>query len=84
MLFNTDKCTVVHFGYENTTNGYSLNIQSGKEEKDLGIIIHQTLKSSHQCVSAANSTNRTLGMINRTFVNKHQSINQNRIRVIVI
>jgi len=77
MLFNTDKCKVMHFGYKNTTAGYSLgdvNIQSGKEEKDLAIIINQTLKSSQQCVAAANSANRTLGMINRTFVNKHSHI----------
>jgi len=47
-----------------------VNIKSGKEEKDLGIIIHQTLKSSQQCVAAANSANKTFGMINRTFVNK--------------
>ena len=51
-----------------------VNIQSVKEEKDLGIIIHQTLKSSQQCVAAASSANRTLGMINRTFVNKHSNI----------
>ena len=47
MIFNTDKCKVVHFGYNNTAADYSLgdvNIQSVKEEKDLGIIIHQTLK----------------------------------------
>jgi len=77
MLFNTDKCKVVHFGYKNTTAGYSLgnvNIQSVKEVKDLRIIIHQTLKSSQQCVAAANSVNRTLGMINKTFVNKHSNI----------
>ena len=77
MIFNTDKCKVVHFGYNNTAADYSLgdvNIQSVKEEKDLGIIIHQTLKSSQQCVAAANSANRTLGMINRTFVNKHSNI----------
>ena len=77
MLFNTDKCKVMHFGYKNTTAGYSLgdvNIQSGKEEKDLAIIINQTLKSSQQCVAAANSANRTLGMINRAFVNKHSHI----------
>ena len=56
---------------------YSLgdvNIQSVKEEKDVGIIIHQTLKSSQQCVAAANSAIRTLGMINRTFVNKHSVV----------
>ena len=71
MLFNTDKCKFVHFGYKNSTAGYSLgdvNIQTGKEETDLGIIIHQKLKSSQQCVAAANSANRTLGMTNRTFV----------------
>jgi len=47
MLFNTDKCKVVHFGYKNTTADYligDVNIKSGKEEKDFGIIIHQTLK----------------------------------------
>ena len=57
MIFNTDKCKVVHFGYNNTAVDYSLsdlNIQSVKE--------------------TANSANRTLGMINRTFVNKHSNI----------
>ena len=43
-------------------------------EVDIDIIIHQTLKSSQQCVAAANSANRTLGMINRTLVNKHSNI----------
>ena len=73
MLFNMDKCKVVHFGYKNSTTDYfigDVSIKSGSEEKDLGIIIHQTLKSSQQCVAAANSANRTLGMINRTFVSK--------------
>ena len=48
MLFNTDKCKVVHFGYKNSTADYligDVSIKSGTEEKDLGIIIHQTLKS---------------------------------------
>jgi len=43
MVFNTDKCKVVHFGYNNTAADYSLgdvNIQtqSVKEEKDLGLL----------------------------------------------
>ena len=38
------------------------------------IVLKSTLKSSQQCVAAANTANRTLGMINRTFVNKHSNI----------
>ena len=39
MLFNMDKCKVVHFGYKNTTAGYSLGDVNIQSEKDLGIII---------------------------------------------
>ena len=49
MLFNMDKCKVVHFGYKNNTAGYLLgnvNIQSGKEEKDLGTKVKSTVRSS--------------------------------------
>ena len=45
-----------------------------RKKKDLGVIIDQTLKSNSQCVAAANSANRTLGMINRTIVNKDSKI----------
>ena len=45
-------------------------VTTDEKEKDLGVIIHQTLKSNSQCVAAANSANKTLGMINRTIVNK--------------
>ena len=45
-------------------------VTTDEKEKDLGVIIHQTLKSNSECVAAANSANRTLGMINRTIVNK--------------
>ena len=36
----------------------------------MGAIFSRTLKSSSQCVAAAKSANRILGMISRTFVNK--------------
>ena len=49
-------------------------VTTDEKEKDLGVIIHQTLKCNSQCVAAANSANRTLGMINRTFVNKDSKI----------
>ena len=55
----------MHLGYKNTAADYSLgdaNIQSVKEEKDLGIIIHQTPKSSQQCVAAGFGNLRTGNM----------------------
>ena len=73
MLFNIDKCKTLHFGYNNVNNEYMLGneiIKSCDEERDLGVIISRTLKSSSQCVAAAKSANRILGMISRTFVNK--------------
>ena len=38
-------------------------LKEADEEKDLRIIINQSLKSSSQCVEAAKAANRTLGMI---------------------
>ena len=44
------------------------------EEKDLGVIVSDTLKPSSQCIAAAKSANKTLGMIKRTFVNRDGKI----------
>jgi len=49
MLFNADKCKVLHFGYKNISNIYSLGdevINAENEEKDLGVIVSDTLKPS--------------------------------------
>jgi len=40
------------------------------EERDLGVIINKTLKSSKQCTKAAGAANAVLGMIKRTFLRK--------------
>ena len=40
MLFNTDKCKTLHFGYNNVNNEYTLGneiIKSCDEERDLGL-----------------------------------------------
>jgi len=55
MLFNTDKCKVLHFGYKNMSNIYSLGINAENEEKDLGVIVSDTLKPRSQCIAAAQS-----------------------------
>lgn len=70
MLFNVEKCKVIHFGYNNTQAEYEMNgKQLGKtiEERDLGIIMQSDLKWSKQCSKAVTSANRTLGMIKKSF-----------------
>ena len=68
------KCKVLHFWFRNVHGIYSLGaevLKEADEEKDLGVIINQSLKSSSHCVAAAKAANRTIGMINRTFVDRH-------------
>ena len=60
MLFNVDKCKVLHFGYKNISNIYSLGdevINAENEEKDLGVIVSDTLKPRSQCIAAPQSAN---------------------------
>jgi len=47
-------------------------IKTASEEKDLGVIVHESLKSSCQCIEAVKSANTTLGMISRTFMYKNK------------
>jgi ribonuclease P/MRP protein subunit RPP40 len=72
-LFNVDKCKVMHFGYNNTISSYYIGntlLPSCTVERDLGIPIQDNIKVSEQCTRAANTANRVLGMINRTFSHK--------------
>jgi len=41
-----------------------------KDERDLGVIVDKSLKSSRQCAKAAAAANAVLGMIRRTFLCK--------------
>ena len=66
MLFNVDKCSVMHIGKQEEENNYKLCGQilgSTIEERDLGIIMHHSLKPSRQCAEAAKKGNQILGMI---------------------
>ena len=47
MLFNVEKCKVLHVGYNNMCASYFIGnteIQSTDEETDLGVIVHKSLK----------------------------------------
>ena len=68
MLYNVDKCSVLHVGYNNKEYYYKLEcdvIKSSVTEKDLGVDIDRSGKSSEQCILAAWTTNTVLEMIKR-------------------
>jgi hypothetical protein len=62
MLFNVNKCKIMHFGYNNHGINFGMNGQNLIEvkERDLSIIIQHDQKWGNQCLKAAN---RILGMI---------------------
>jgi len=71
MLFNVEKCKVMHFGYNNRKADYfmdGVNFEHVTEEKDLGIIISEDLKWEKQYSSAVSKANRILGMIKQNFL----------------
>ena len=76
MLFNVDKCKVMHFGRTNESLSYYMNgtkLDKVTEEKDLGVWISIDLKASQQCVQACSKANRILGVLNRTIKCKDDS-----------
>ena len=75
MLFNTDKCKVMHLCNKNLCVKYDLGgceLESILEEKDLGILITKDLKVSLQCSRVAKTANTVLGMTRRTFTCKDE------------
>ena len=70
MQFNTDKCKVIHVGRNNPCYNYSMNnheLASVVQERDIGVVTHQSLKPSVQCHKAAEKANLVLGQICRAF-----------------
>ena len=77
MLFNTDKCKVVHIGKKNKHYVYTMNncqLKSAETEKDLGLIITEDGKPSLQCVEVCAKATRVFGMIKRTIVSRKKNI----------
>ena len=76
MKFNADKCKVIHFG-GGTTSEYVMDSQTLEnidEEKDLGVLIHKSLKSENQCQAAASRANRILGMLKRNITSRNKEV----------
>ena len=70
MQYNVDKCEVIHFGGKNRKADYYLNgvrLGEGEVQRDLGVLVHQSLKVSMQVQQAVKKANGMLAFIARGF-----------------
>ena len=70
MLFNIEKCKIMHLGHNNRDHTYhmsNINLETVTEERDLGVLQSNDLKSGKHCADVVKAANRTLGMIRRSF-----------------
>ena len=70
MMFNAQKCKCLHIGYKNTYANYSIGgveVTNSSCERDLGVVIDESLNYNRQCAKAVLSANKIMGIINRTY-----------------
>ena len=66
--FNTSKCKVMHLGKKNAKKDYTMDgsvLESTAAEKDIGVMIQDTLKPSLHCAKTAAKANGVLGQLSR-------------------
>jgi len=80
MLFNLEKCKVMHLDFNNPQVDYNMDgvhLQAVPEEKDLEVIANKDVKWEKQCSAVVLKANRILGMIKmikRNFVNRTPAV----------
>ena len=70
MEFNINKCHILHIGRQNSSYPYTMAgvpIPTSTEEKDLGVIVTNTLSPSRQCTDAARKARGVLFNISKAF-----------------
>ena len=68
-MFNAQKCKCLHICHENTYANYSIGgveVTNSSCERDLGIVIDESLNYDRQYARAVLSANKIMGIINRT------------------
>ena len=80
MEFNTAKCKIMHVGNNNPGHDYYMfgqKLSTSTEEKDVGVLVHNSLKPAKQCSQAANKAKFVLSQISRAFHyrDKHTFLN---------
>ncbi len=66
MQFNVDKCKVIHIWTKNSGVEYTMDgklLQVVTQDRDLGIIVEDTLKPTAQCLAACRKDNSILDMM---------------------
>ena len=77
MLFNYDKCHILHLGAKNPRCNYTLNgndLTSVEVEKDLGVHITDTCSPSQHVNYVASKANQTLGQLLRVFTYRDRRV----------
>jgi len=77
MEFNVEKCKVMHIGGKNKKFDYTMAgrvLSKTKLEKDLGVMISDSLKSSEQCKYAYGKASQMLALVARTISTRDQCI----------
>ena len=70
MKFNIPKCKIMHVGTRNLSYKYrmeGIELQEVTEEKDIGILVNQSLRPSKNCKKAADMTGAVLRQITKNF-----------------
>ncbi len=67
MAFNIAKCKVMHIGRHNPGYEYIMGGRETDEERDIGVMITKTLKTSVRCDKAAWRALSVLSQIRRNF-----------------
>ena len=75
MIFNVEKCKVMHIGRENPRFEYEMTDKQGSTkvlksveiEKDLGVYVQENLKFDKHISLTINRANKLVGLIKRTF-----------------
>ena len=86
MLFNIEKCKIMHIGHNNGGHTYHMSntdLQVVTEEKDLGVMQSLDLKPGKHCAEVVKAANRTLGMIKRSFEFKSIAVVRHLYKAVV-
>ena len=82
MEFNAKKCKIMHFGRTNPHNSYCMGgyapagtvLEKVSQEKDIGVIVSDSLKPFNQCAKAAKKANSVLGQMSRSFLYRDKDV----------